>query len=620
VSDDWAPPPLTAAEAAESKRRPTVHWRNLASKNLLGQTGVARFFAPPQLADLRPPRIRHDRRWMIPGADHQLVSLPNGDVVYQILTASREPIQALWFASTSRNLLVKPGADGVMPQFGPGARSTLATWISTDCGESFRYATEIDSFGSGYEECANPQPKDPCPTCTVPPLPLDMGGTDGPSLVVDRATGRLYAIFQCVGRKLEVDASGTPSLAADGIGRTYVFSSDDGGRSFDKRGFLTPAVWGPQAVALSKGRLAVGIGTGLVIATRNSATGGLDFPTLGLAVQDANAQWRFPPGSDLERRMAVYSRGNTLLAPAPGNGERLIFGFPSLVEKTKGNSSTLTQGFRLFLYDPAVLDPSAPGAFAELPEAIVPAGSPANSAVLHVTAVVAEPGGPILLYWTDLDGATNTARVRGRILHEGAFTGGKSFQDFDIALAAGAVAPFVLTEPGTDPSTEQDLSAYFYGDYRTAGAFRDPDISQTPTLTVSTYRFYPVWVQPWTQELSGNAPGGSVRFTEVTVTKSTFRAQASEPLTQKEPDLIVGGECCDFGPLFERAALSREGRSVRSALLSADSRLSDPRLRVRMQPARTPERVQTILVHPMLPPAMRAMFESHRRNRVREDH
>ncbi|HEX5760430.1 MAG TPA: hypothetical protein VF121_14675 [Thermoanaerobaculia bacterium] len=624
VSDDWAPPPLSPAAAADPNRRPSVRWRNIAPPTLLGQAGTAKFFAPPQVAGgLGTPGNLRDRLWMVPGADHQLVALPNGDLVYQMQTASREPISSEWFAFTSRNLRKDPEADGTMPQFGPGARTTLATWISTDCGKTFRYATEIDSFGEGYEECANPQPKAACPDCTVPPLPFDMGGSDGPNLVVDRDSGRLYAIFQCVGMTLTKDAGGAPLLDNGSCGdlgsgtegtlpcfvnRTYVFSSDDGGKSFARLGFYGPRLWGPQAVVLGDGRLALGIGAGVFVATPNAETGALDL-SAGASVAGAQWEWRFPPGTDLDRRMELFIGGNTLLARAPGKKEVLIFGFPSLVEKTKGDPSTRTQGFRLFLHDPSA---AGPGVFAEIP-AILPTGSPADSAVLHVTALVAVDGGPVLLYWTDLDGATNTARVRGRVLHEGSFGSVKKLADFDIARAGGVKAPFVLTEPGIDPATTKDLPAYFYGDYRTAGAFLDPVVKETPLHTTFKYRYYPVWIQPWTEELSAGAPGGSVRFNEVTVTRSVIKPVFADELLHKEPEMLVGGECCDFMPLFDRgtARLSREARGLRNALLRADPRLRDRALRVSTQPSQAPERTAATIGRPTLSPALREMFEEH---------
>jgi hypothetical protein len=624
VTDDWAPVPLTATAAADPARRPTVRWRNIAPANVLGQSGVARFFAPPQVSTGQGVQsILHDRRWRIPGADHQLVALPNGNLVYQTLAATREsidPAAAPWFEFTSRNLQSEP-TGGVMPQFGPGARSTQATWISTDCGETFHYSTEIDSFGVGHEECANPQPKAPCADCVTPPAPFDMGGTDGPNLIVDRATGRLYAIFQCVGQTFAV-ASGKPQLGPPDLERTYVFSSDDGGKTFANRGFYTPALWGPQAVALSDGRLALGIGAGIVIARRNATTGAFDFPQQAATVAGAKPHWSLPTGTELALRMKVGIGGNTLLAAAPGKGERLLFGFPSKVERTKGQASTLTQGFRLFLYEPPPAVPGgAPGGlgtFTELPEAITPTGAAATSAVMHVTALVAQPGGPVVVYWTDLDGSTLTARVRFRVIHEGSFLPGTTQDDLDLTLADGIPAPFALTPPGLDPTTHEKLRAYFYGDYRTAGAFRETQLQQTSSpVGVTTYRFYPVWVQPWPQPSGGNAPGGSVRFSEVTVSKILFQAPSFGPqLRRQEPDLFVGGECCDFGPVFDRdvGGLSPAGLTVRSALLGADPRLGNAKLRPAMRRVQPLQEVRTIAAPATLPPGLGEMFDRHRTN------
>ena len=109
-----------------------------------------------------------------------------------------------------------------------------------------------------------------------------------------------------------------------------------------------------------------------------------------------------------------------------------------------------------------------------------------ENVAMHLAAI--DPGGgfPVLVYWTDIDIASRTATIRGRLVG----AAGPISADFDIARQAGSRAKWNLDEAS---------DAYWYGDYRTGSGFH------VPGSGAATYNYYPIWVQP----------DGTVRFTEV---------------------------------------------------------------------------------------------------------
>lgn len=83
--------------------------------------------------------------------DHDLVTTRNRDVYYMTGAASRVPLPGAlppWWKSAYRN------------GFGPGARSVLLVWRSTDCGQSFQYVSNLEFDPARVEDglCAFPQP------------------------------------------------------------------------------------------------------------------------------------------------------------------------------------------------------------------------------------------------------------------------------------------------------------------------------------------------------------------------------------------------------------------------------------------------------------------------------
>ena len=590
ITDEGRHPPLKPDVIAGSQG--IVHWRNLAGTTMPvgASAGQSLFSAPPQVK-VPSSGIVRERLWFFGSSDHNLLTLPNGDLIYQSQTFTREPLEPRpdWFARTFRNR--QPPAE----PFGPGARTTLAIWRSVDCGQTFQYLTEINSYGKGYEECGNPQPARPATPIIVPPpdpfeVRFDMGGTDGPSLVLDRINSRVYSIFRCVGNLLVKDSSNRVALSPDQVSKTYVFSTKTNGSAFTNRGAYSPDLWGPAAVPLSGNQLAVGIGSSILVG-KLQPNGRFDFSSKPNAVDDASFGWTSglslppitPPATGLADRIKAWLASNTLMARLPHKTQMVLLAFPTMVEQTKGKPETETRGYRLYAFDPTI------NVFVAELDPIIPKGPPDTSAIMHLTAIDPVEGGPILVYWYDLDGSANSAQIRGRVI-TGPFA---NPYELDVARINSAPAPFNLTLP-----------KYWFGDYKSAGGFRNPKAgTSTFDTPVFTYHYYPMWVQP--PQTPGAA--GTVNYTEVTVTQTVGLNVPSfvEKLT-KLPDMQVFGECCDFVPLIRgveaRLGLPavQEQRSVSTRhkpasrpnalrivadLLAADPNLRDDRLRIAARPA-----------------------------------
>lgn len=615
ISDEHKHPPL-ASISSLSETTNVVHWRNLPGpKKMIPGEGVSLFFSPgdttankdtvskgqPQQA----PRSGQLKSW---GFDHQLVSLPNGDLIYQRAVLSRAPITPRpdWWDFSFR--------DG----FGPGARSTLATWRSTDCGATFEYISEIDTHGPKYEECANPrnlglnEKGEPI---------ISMGGTDGPNLVVDKDDGTAYAVFPCVGNEFKKDGQGKP-VFGPGIAKTYVFSLKSGKKTFINRGAYQPDLWGPTAVPLSGNRLAVGLSgigpssqSGLMIGKAQSNTGLFSFLNKAVAVngvswgweQQNSFPWEIPLKTDLRKHVSAGIAGNTVLARVPGQAEMLLLAFPTMVEKLEGESKKKTHGFRVYYYHAKNVDPQN-NQLVET-ESIIPSGPAEKSMIMHLTAIDPGDGGPILLFWYDLNGDNKTARIRGRFIYtesdgmtSNPFANIGESKDFDVALVNGQSTEFSLESGGS----------YWFGDYKTAGGFKSSKVEAAPLFTVHTYRYFPIWIQP----------DSTVNYTEITVTRTIGKRLFEEEMKSKEPFRKMFTECCDFVSLIEKAKAQKgdispekqqvaEAAALASRLLTADPNLKDPKLWIGRKPIVKLQPRQTTLTTLEQSRVMRNIFKDH---------
>jgi hypothetical protein len=114
----------------------------------------ATFDAPPDSRDYR-----------FGTNDHDLVSLENGDVLYVTGAFSRATLypKPAWFDVSYRG------------DFGPGARSNVMVWRSTDCGRTFHYLSEFDPARVEDGSCALPQHQRDANGNIAPPLTAPPG-------------------------------------------------------------------------------------------------------------------------------------------------------------------------------------------------------------------------------------------------------------------------------------------------------------------------------------------------------------------------------------------------------------------------------------------------------------
>ena len=233
--------------ASNDARRPPaaglVQGRNLNDLN--GAAIQAKFDGVP-----------HPENYSFVTNDHDLVSLANGDILYITGAASRAPLAAkpAWFDVAYRG------------NFGPGARSVVLVWRSTDCGETFAFASEFDPARVLDGSCAFPQMprKITAPGSEAKPV-YDMGGADGQLAKVDLNSGRVYMTFSCVGYLPDKTQSKAFELSKTRLNKTLVVSSLDGGESWTAIGTIKISLWRGGLVPRSGDRVAFGVSTGFVL-------------------------------------------------------------------------------------------------------------------------------------------------------------------------------------------------------------------------------------------------------------------------------------------------------------------------------------------------------------------
>jgi len=449
--------------------------------------------------------------------DHDLLTMSYGDVLYITGAFSR---------------MGRVGLSGVMPQggdgegaaaknppwfadtyrgsFGPGARSVVLVWRSTDCGENFKYVSQMDPMRIGDGSCALPQFRRYPNGNIINAKPYDMGGTDGQLVKVDPTNDRLYLTFQCVGFEggvavppgykppplNEVDPNAPQpafpfKLTTTPLNKTLVMASYNQGTSWQNLGFINQAAW-RFSVIPDGDDLSFGYASSVLFGRKNGG-GSYDFDATGIVAP--NGGWSWFTENDIKDnkniptgQVYVNVFAQPLLTRTP-DSKSLVLAFPDVISASTGH------GYRVYFYDRAAqkLVETNP---------ILPAKQTADNVAFHLVAV--DPGrGPVLLYWNDLDSAAKTITIRGRII-----TGqGQYTNDFTISQSMGAPASFNLGAPG-----------YWFGDYQTAGGFVSefaPAQGQgafKAILPQSThYNFYPMWIEP----------DGTVRYTRVSYTTKT---------------------------------------------------------------------------------------------------
>ncbi len=458
-------------------------------------------------------------RYVFGTNDHDLVTLSNGDVLYITGAFSRisneNPLHAVplvngdggpvqpgknpsWFDDTFRDICTNKDEAGNCIKnypFGPGARSVVMVWRSTDCGEHFKYVSQWDPMHAGDGSCAFPQFRRYANGNLINAKPYDMGGSDGQLARVDPATDRVYLTFQCVGYQQDnsmppgwqppplntVDPNAPQpilpfKLSKNPLNKTLVLASYNEGSSWQTLGTIEQAAW-RFGVVPAGDELGFGFANSLLFGRKNGS-GKYDFDSTGVAAPNGFWSWwnksnlvgdsNIPVGN-------IYANmwAHPILARTPGTKSYLL-AFPDSPSTSSGF------GYRVYFYN----DGSK-----KLVEgnAVLPAKQSADNVAFHLTAV--DPGkGPIMLYWYDLDSAAKTITIRGRFI-----TGeSECSNDFTISQSAGTPVSFNLGSPD-----------YWFGDYQTAGGFVS-ESAQTQgqgvfklMLQKSThYNFYPMWIEP----------------------------------------------------------------------------------------------------------------------------
>src|ERR1043165_745581 len=390
-------------------------------------------------------------------ADDDIRTYDNRDVVLlwgYHTRAALDPAPA-WFSDAWKT----NKSDGTK-DWGPGSRRGTIVYRSRDCGGTFQIVSKVDP--------ANIDPKHPASTdCGLPaaaPAPNGTthhtnGGSDG-QLARILPDGNLYLTMQCTAWSTPQPGK-TPDYTKDREGRTYVLRSKDEGSHWTTLGYLSKAVWRQDVAYLPNGDLAFSTGKGFAFA--HFKNGAFDFSTPAQpAASDGTAGW----GTEAETKANVLALNHIMgsaIAGHLGDGKTNFLAFKARFADSSGNQH---YGYRLFLYDQAA------GAFGELPP-ILPASEPASgkrSITMHLTAIDVGDG-PVMLYWDDVDAATATVTIRGRLL-----------------VRDGSTSPdFVVASDGAASHTFPATAGVWYGDYRTAAGYASKDSFE--------YHYFPIWVE-----------------------------------------------------------------------------------------------------------------------------
>ncbi|MBD5634299.1 MAG: hypothetical protein IAI49_07445 [Candidatus Eremiobacteraeota bacterium] len=432
------------------------------------------------------------------GNDHDLITVANGDVLYVFALGYRAPDSRYsWFDFTYRNA------------FGPGARTAIAIFKSTDCGGHFSFTRVFEptdvvaktDFPVG--ECQNPQVDghpvadwksnyDTYAAPTAAPSPrepyyFDMGGTDGQEVVADYWSRRIYLAYQCVGNivtapppgSTKIDLSDTP------VDHTVVEYSDDEGTTWQPYLWLPNRYWRLNLVPslarkMDGGNVAFSTQTSLLISGDPYTGAPAKIPPPPHSIDLTQGQSGTP--NENITTAAVYNRlqpalnsgctvakcgmyanvyANSVIAGA-GNGYVMAVPWDVPAPPLKA-----AHGYRVFYY--SLRD----GSLTE-ERAIVPTNCCTSALGFIMNLVAVQVGDSALLYWADIDAISHRGHVRARFVQEK----NQWIPDFDIMAPTANVWD-------THPS-------FFYGDYHTAGGYELPATSRG----VRPYVAFPMWIEP----------------------------------------------------------------------------------------------------------------------------
>lgn len=422
--------------------------------------------------------------------DHDLISLANGDLLLVVGGWSKVPIpvkkKPAWFDVTYRG------------DFGPGARSALLIWRSTDGGQTFHFASVFDSAQVGDGSAALPN----YPRSTTPPgspsRPVfDMGGTDGQLAYADKVSGQIFLTHRTVGYLQDTSVKDHFELSHTALDRTDIAVSRDEGSSWNLLGHVTGSWWRMPVVRWSSGTLALARSTALTFGAYYPFWSIYLFNDQNDPIPDVTWGWDektfyenpklYANAADPKTRTPYYVNANvwasTVMAPA-GTSDVVVVAVPSTI----GSVFESGHGYRVFLYDR-----NSSQSWTEIP-GVLAENATYNTFTLHLT-IIPGHGGPALLYWTEFNANTNKSTVRGRLVSED----GWYSSDFPVSLANGMPRNWSI-DPHTNP---------WYGDYQTADSYNRIVFSSSVLSSQVEHHYFPMWVES----------DQSLRFTEVTFTE-----------------------------------------------------------------------------------------------------
>jgi hypothetical protein len=299
-----------------------------------------------------------------------------------------------------------------------------------------------------------------CPVAAANELPkYDMGGTDGPLVAVDRAADRVFLSHRCVGWLHDQKVT-TFELTPRGINRTLIGRLQKHDKNWSTVGVLNQNLWRTSLVPLQNETLVAGLNSWIFPGFKLP---GAYFFADGIEVSGGAFGWDGWTDASKPATIGTNIWEHSIIGRTPGTNS--VFVVHGESKPNRGHGYRLT-----FVAD---------GTFTEFPQVatlteasehmILPMAGNAGDFILHLQAV--DPGaGPVLLYWLDVNTATNQITVRGRFI-----TGPNEFtKDFTISQSNGTARSFAATP------------TKWYGDYHTAGGWAGP----------LKYIYKPLWVEP----------------------------------------------------------------------------------------------------------------------------
>lgn len=375
-------------------------------------------------------------------ADHDLITLSNGNVLYVTAAWKNSPISAPWASQTSRG------------DFGPNARTTMLVWRSKDCGATFDFLGELDPIKYETGLCAQPQllyDQKGLPKTTGP---WNMGGTDGQLVTYNAKTGHLYMTHPCVGFNAVPGKTPYALNPGDPVAKMLIAVSYNEGEDWHSVGFTNSGVtqWRSGVIPSDDdGQVVLGYRDGFIFGKNVQGTGKYVY---GQPVYPAGGQYTTPTFPQNDPYIFAFMRAHTLIGRTPGTKGGYFVVYPS-ADGSKG------KGVRIAFYDPA-------SGKVGTPAAILPAVPDATNFLLHPVLIDNGTVTPFL-YWTDVNYTAKKATVRGCLV-----------------LGPQKLGNVVqLSKEFELPKTH-----YWFGDYETAGAFH------TATSGSWSDVYYPMWPEP----------------------------------------------------------------------------------------------------------------------------